>query len=392
MFYPRNISPHLERLFKQYPILTITGPRQSGKTTLCRKLFSNLAYVSLEDITNRTFAQQDPRNFLNQYKQGAIFDEIQRVPDLISYIQTYVDDSNKNGQFVLTGSRQFELMEAINQSLAGRTAIAKLLPLSLNEIYHDKKIPQLEEVLYTGFYPRIFAESLNPTEMYSFYTNTYLERDVRQILNIQNLKSFENFLKICAGRNGQIVNYSAIGSDCGLDQKTVKQWLSILEASYIIKLVTPYYKNLNMRVIKSPKLFFYDSGLVCYLLGIRKSDELINHPLIGAIFESFVFGEIFKYQANNILTDNIYFFRDNRGREVDCIFDKVTSISQLEIKRGTTVNSSFFGGINYLASLKIMIKNSFLVYGGDESTIRQDARIYSWKNLNQLGDFEVKGE
>lgn len=383
MFYKRDVSSHLKRLFKQYPVLTITGPRQSGKTTLCRRLFNKLDYVSLEDISNRTFAAEDPNEFLNKYNSGVIIDEVQRVPGLLSYIQTIADEKNQNGLFVLTGSRQFELMESITQSLAGRTAIIKLLPFSYNEIYKNKK-HTVEQVLYSGFYPRIFKEKLNPTEMYSFYTNTYLERDVRQILNIQDLTLFENFLKICAGRNGQVVNYSSISDDCGIDHKTVKKWLSTLEASFIIKLLNPYYKNLNKRVIKSPKLYFFDSGLVCYLLGIKNAKQLENHPLIGSIFESYIVSEIWKNYYNNIISDNIYFFRDNRGREVDIIFDKVVSLSQLEIKRSSTINASFFQTLEYLKTLNQPVDNSYIIYGGEDSFRRQNTEIISWRNVKSI--------
>ena len=375
------------RLFKQYPIVTITGPRQSGKTTLCKKIFRKLDYVSLEDITNRGFAENDPVQFLNKFEKGAIIDEFQRVPSLLSYLQTFVDNKGRNSLFVLTGSRQFELMDSINQSLAGRTALIKLLPFSYAEIYTKKKYT-LEEILYKGFYPRIFAEKLNPTEMYSFYTSTYLERDVRQIINVQDLKAFEVFLKLCAGRNAQVVNYSAIGNDCGIDNKTVKKWLSILEASYIIKLVSPYYKNLNKRLIKSPKLYFYDTGLVCYLLGINNPGHLVSHPLMGAVFESYVFSELWKSFHNNIISDNLFYFRDTRGREVDVILDKVVSISQLEIKKSSTINNAFFKTLKYLKTLNIRIEKSFLVYGGDDSCFRQDTWIISWREISKILELE----
>ncbi len=383
MFYKRDVSSHLKRLYKQYPVLTITGPRQSGKTTLCKKLFNKLDYISLEDISNRAFAEDDPKGFLDRYNSGVIIDEIQRVPGLLSYIQTVVDQKGQNSLFVLTGSQQFELMESITQSLAGRTAITKLLPFSYNEIYKNRKY-SIEQVLYSGFYPRIFKEKLDPTEMYSFYTSTYLERDVRQILNIQNLKLFENFLKICAARNGQVVNYSSISDDCGIDHKTVKKWLSALEASFIIKLLNPYYKNLNKRVIKSSKLYFIDSGLVCYLLGIKNAKQLENHPLIGPIFESFVVSEIWKNYYNNIISDNLYFFRDNRGREVDIIFDKVVSLSQLEIKRSSTINASFFQTLEYLKTLDQSVDKSYLIYGGEDSFRRQNTKVVSWRNVKSI--------
>ena len=389
MYYARSVTDNALRLFRQYPIITITGPRQSGKTTLCRKIFKNLAYVSLEDITNRAFAENDPVEFLNKFGKGAIIDEIQRVPSLLSYLQTFVDNSGKNSLFVLTGSRQFELMDSINQSLAGRTALIRLLPFSYDEIYL-KGNPPLEEVLYRGFYPRIFSEKLNPTEMYSFYTSTYLERDVRQIINIQDLRTFEIFLKLCAGRNAQVVNYSAIGSECGIDNKTVKKWLSILEASYIIKLVSPYYKNLNKRLVKSPKLYFYDTGLVCYLLGIHNPQQLENHPLAGAMFESYAFSELWKSYNSNIKSDNLFYFRDTRGREVDGIIDKVVSISQFEIKKSSTINTSFFKTLQYLKTLSLPVEKSFLIYGADETFLREGIWIISWRSISRLLELDNK--
>ncbi|GBE03346.1 MAG TPA: ATP-binding protein [Nitrospirae bacterium] len=387
MYYARSVTDNALRLFKQYPIVTITGPRQSGKTTLCKRIFNKLDYVSLEDITNRAFAENDPLQFLNKYAKGAVIDEVQRVPSLISYLQTFVDNKGRNSLFVLTGSRQFELMDSINQSLAGRTALIRLLPFSYDEIYTGKK-PLLEEVLYRGFYPRIFAEKLDPTEMYSFYTNTYLERDVRQIINVQDIRTFEVFLKLCAGRNAQVLNYSAIGNDCGVDNKTVKKWLSILEASYIIKPVSPYYKNLNKRLVKSPKLYFYDTGLVCYLLGIHNPRQLENHPLAGAIFESFVFSELWKSYYNNIRSDNLFYFRDTRGREVDGILDKVVSISQFEIKKSSTISSSFFKTLEYLKTLTLPVDKSFLIYGGDDTFLREGTWIISWRDISRVLELE----
>ncbi len=389
MYYNRLVTDNALRLFRQYPIVTITGPRQSGKTTLCKRIFKKLDYVSLEDISNRGFAENDPLQFLNKFGEGTIIDEIQRAPSLLSYIQTFVDNKGRNSLFVLTGSRQFELMDSINQSLAGRTALIKLLPFSYDEIYTENKYT-LEEILYKGFYPRIFAENLNPTEMYSFYTSTYLERDVRQIVNVQDLKTFEVFLKLCAGRNAQAVNYSTIGNDCGIDNKTVKKWLSILEASYIIKLLPPYYKNLNKRLVKSPKLYFYDTGLVCYLLGIHNPKQLNSHPLIGAIFESYVFSELWKSYYNNIVSDNLFYFRDTRGREIDVILDKVVSISQLEIKKSSTINNNFFKALEYLKTLNVPVEKSLLVYGGDETCFREDTWIISWREISKVLELETQ--
>mgnify|MGYP006284317989 CR=1 FL=1 len=383
MYIKRNVTPKLLRLSRQYPVVTVTGPRQSGKTTLCRKIFTKHEYVSLEDITNRDFAREDPKGFLKRFGGKTIIDEIQRVPELLSYIQGIVDEKNTNGMYVLTGSCQFEMMASVTQSLAGRSALARLYPFSYDEVYKKRTGADLETVLYTGFYPRIFSQGLNPTEMYSFYTNAYIERDIRQVMNIQDLHLFERFLRICAGRNAQVVNFNSIAGDCGVDNKTVKRWLSLLEASYIVKLLRPYYKNINKRLTKSPKLYFCDTGLVCYLLEIKDAGQLRNHPLAGAIFESYVLSEIWKYNANRILSDNVYFFRDTRGREVDVIFDQASSISQMEIKKGATVNPSFFKTLKYLECLDLSIKGSYLIYGGTDSHTRQGVNVFSWRQIEE---------
>jgi len=380
MYINRDITNALLRLSKQYPVVTITGPRQSGKTTLSKRIFCKHEYVSLEDISNRSFAEEDPKGFLERYNNGVIIDEIQRVPHLLSYIQTIVDEKDKKGLFILTGSNQFELMSSINQSLAGRTAIIKLLPLSYNELYKDKS-PTVEEVIYKGFYPRIHKDNLNPTEMYSFYINTYVERDVRQIMNVQDLSIFIKFLKICAGRTGQIINYSSISNECGVDHKTVKKWLSVLETSYVIKLLQPYYRNINKRVTKSPKLYFYDTGLVCFLLGVNSPEHLNSHPLSGAIFETYVVSDIWKNYYNNVMADNLFYFHDSRGKEVDVIFDKVVSIDQMEIKMSKTINSSYFDNMSYLKSTFNIVDRSFLIYGGDESLNRSNVQIMSWRKI-----------
>ncbi|MBU0580661.1 MAG: ATP-binding protein [Candidatus Margulisbacteria bacterium] len=382
MYIQRDLEKPLLVLAKQYPVLTITGPRQSGKTTLCRKIFKKKLYISLEDPNNRDFAEKDPKTFLAQDKNGMIIDEIQRAPELMSYIQTIVDNKPQKGYYILTGSQQFELMAKLTQSLAGRTAIIKLLPFSYSEIY-KKKYPDLEDVLYKGFYPKIFSERLDPTKELSFYINTYIERDVRLLTNVKDLKTFETFIKICAGRTGQVLNYANISNEVGVDIKTVKKWLSILEASFIIRIIPPYYKNMNKRLVKSPKLYFIDTGLVCYLLGIKKPAQLTGHPLLGSIFETYVYGELFKNFYNKVENDNLYFYRDHRGNEVDVIFDKATSIEQLEIKLSKTVTSAMFNGLCFLKDKdNYTVDRSLLVYGGNRSFKRNDIDIISWRNIS----------
>ncbi len=385
MIVRREVSDKVLKLAEQYPVITITGPRQSGKTTLCRQLFKNMKYVSLEDIDERRFASDDPRGFLLRFQQGAVIDEVQRVPDLLSYIQTMTDEMKREGLFILTGSHRFDLMSSVTQSLAGRTALVNLLPFSFREAYGKEiKKLSLDDVLYRGFYPRIFDKKLDPTEAMSFYVNTYIERDLRNIINIKELSKFEIFLKLCAGRTGQILNYSSLGNDCGISHVTVKNWLSVLEASGIVRLVRPFYRNFNKRLVKSPKLYFLDSGLACYLLNIHQPDHLESHPLRGAIFETFVVSELLKKRFNSIKTDNLYFFRDNTGNEIDIILDHGNTTGQVEIKSGQTVNEDFFKGLKFFSKLNREAGNSYIVYGGDKDYERKKSRVISWKRISDI--------
>ena len=366
---------------KQYPVITITGPRQSGKTTLSRMIFKDYPYVSLENLDIRDFAKNDPIGFLYKYPDGAIIDEIQRVPALTSYIQTIVDEKNIPGMFILTGSQQFELMSNLNQSLAGRTAIIKLLPFAYAEIYNNKSSLDLDEVLRTGFYPRIFDKKLEPFNAMEFYVNTYIERDLRQLINIQDLSKFQIFLKVCAGRTGQILNINSVSNECGISNNTVNKWLSILETSYIVKRVQPFYKNFNKRLIKAPKLFFLDTGLVCYLLGISSVDHLKLHPLRGAIFETYVFSELLKSNFNNAKPDNIYYFRDSKGQEIDFILDEGIKVEAIEVKSGKTITSSFFKNLKYFSKISNIKVNNQLIYGGDNNHTQEGIKITSWDKI-----------
>jgi predicted AAA+ superfamily ATPase len=380
----RLITPHLQRLAKQYPVVTLTGPRQAGKTTLCQQTFAQYDYVNLETLDTRQYAINDPRGFLAQFTHGVILDEIQRAPDLPSYIQEVVDQQQQAGQFILTGSQQFEIIEAVNQSLAGRTAILKLLPFAVGEIYPEK-LPSLEEVLYTGFYPRIFQQKLNPSEALAFYLTTYVERDIRQVVNIRNLASFERFLKICAANIGQLANYSRIGNDCGVDQKTVEAWLTALEASFIIYRLPPHFKNFRKRVTKSTKLYFYDVGLAAYLLGIDKVDYLTHHPLRGALFENFIISEFVKNRYNQVKESNVYFFRDQSGNEVDLLLDYGDKLISIEIKSGKTVSRDFFKGLNYYQKLsEEMNTRRILIYAGEQQSTQSGVEIYPYQCLSKL--------
>jgi uncharacterized protein len=381
----RDVGQKTLTLANQYPVVTITGPRQSGKTTLARALFKEKDYISLEDIDERKFAEEDPRGFLNRFPEGAVIDEIQRVPDLLSYIQTIVDQKQSEGLFILTGSQQFELLEGISQSLAGRTALIRLLPFTLNEAYrHAAVIPSMDEVLYTGFYPRIFDKGLDPTEAMLFYVNTYVERDLRQLINVRDLSKFEIFLKLCAGRTGQILNLSSLGNDCGANHSTIKSWISVLEASYLIKLLQPYYKNFNKRLIKAPKLYFLDTGLASFLLDIRNPAQLSTHPLKGALFESYVVSEMLKHRFNAGRTDNLYYFRDSTGNEVDLVCEYGPDAVPIEIKSGQTIVRNFFKGLHYFSKLTQKQTDAYLVYGGQKSFVQQNVNVTSWTDLKDI--------
>ena len=374
------------RLSKQYPVLTIVGPRQSGKTTLCQKAFTEHAYVSLENLEERELALHDPKSFLARFKDPLIIDEIQRVPSILSYIQTKVDSSKKNGSYILTGSQQFELMETLSQSLAGRTAILRLLPLTIKELYNHYKIyNSLEEYLYTGFYPRVYDQQLNPTEASSFYLSTYVERDIRSLINIKDYLLFERFLKVCASRTGQLLNMTSIGNDCGLSHNTVHNWLSLLEASFILYRVPPHFRNYSKRLIKAPKLFFYDVGFAAYLLGVERKEQLVNHPLKGALFETLVMGELLKARYNAVKGNNLYFFRDSTGHEVDCLLDQGSYCVPIEIKSSQTINENFFANLKFYNGLQQNAAKPILIYGGDESYVRESAEVVSYRELHNIG-------
>ncbi|MFH1798501.1 MAG: ATP-binding protein [Candidatus Omnitrophota bacterium] len=382
MFIHRKIEQNLLRLSKSYPVVTLTGPRQSGKTTLVKKVFPDKPYVSLEDPDSKQICENDPRRFLGRFPNGTIIDEIQRVPDLLSYIQTIVDSTDKNGMFILTGSAQFELMSNISQSLAGRTALLRLLPFAFEEIYNIVNKYTLNQILFTGSYPRIFDKKLNPTEALSFYVNTYVERDVRNLLNIKNLSQFETFLRLCASRTGQILNLSSLGNDCGINHNTASSWLSILEASYIIFRIRPHHKNFSKRLIKSPKIYFYDVGLASYLLGIQEISHMETHPLRGHLFENYVISEILKKRFNAVKENNLFYFRDNIGNEIDIIMDLGDQVLPIEIKSGTTFSDDMIKSLVYYKNLaQKNARKPCLIYGGSDSFDYKDFSIVSYKNI-----------
>ncbi|MFO7848616.1 MAG: ATP-binding protein [Spirochaetia bacterium] len=382
----RKIETHVHTMFNQYPVITITGPRQSGKTTLARSCFSELPYKNLENPETRLFAREDPVRFLKTVPDGAIFDEIQNAPELTSYIQTLVDDKRKNGLFVLTGSRQFNVMEAVTQSLAGRTAIIKLLPFSLEEIgdAYSNLGNSTDDYLFRGFYPRLYDQNIDPAIGLADYTETYIERDLRQLSRIHDLLLFRKFLKLCAGRTGQILNFSHLAEDTGISHKTASEWISLLEASFIIFRLPPYFTNTNKRLIKSPKLYFHDPGLAAHLLGIEEVKQIETHPLRGALFENMVIAEILKFRFNRGRRENLSFFRDAKGHEVDLLYHRADDVVLIEIKAAGTVRSEFFKGLDYFDhSIKTGAKK-ILVYDGDRKEERSAGVVTTFREVTSL--------
>ncbi len=386
----REIMPHLTALFRQYPFVTVTGPRQSGKTTLCRAAFPDLAYANLEAPDQRDFAESDPRGFLSQFGEGAIIDEVQHVPALLSYLQVLADERGRNGLFVLTGSEQFRLSNAIGQSLAGRTALLRLLPFSLTERGRPSASDAMDDIIYSGFYPRIHDQGLDPTQALGDYFETYVERDVRRLGEIRNLSAFRRFVRLCAGRVGQLVNLSSLGSDAGVSHTTVREWLTVLETSYIIFQLPPFHANIRKRLVKSPKLYFYDVGLASYLIGIENRNQVTTHPLRGSLFENVVVAEALKHRFNRGRQSNLSFFRDSRGLECDLFYETGHGIGAIEVKAGSTVASDYCDSLNRVAGLIPDIAAKTVVYGGTARQSRSDCDIVPLADLGRsLDRFEA---
>lgn len=378
----RDAANTLKRLEKAFPILVITGPRQAGKTTLARNLFASKPYVSLESPDEREFAETDPRRFLARFPDGAILDEIQRVPSLLSWLQGWVDDRQRMGDFILTGSAQFPLMAAVSQSLAGRVGRVELLPLSVSELRADKSLPDsLDLHLLRGSYPAIHDRNIEPGDWFSNYIATYVERDVRQWLAIRDLTLFQRFLRLCAARSGQIINLAALGNDCGISAVTAREWLTVLETSYIAARVPPYFRNYGKRLVKSPKLYFLDSGLMAWLLGIRDAMTLSLHPLRGAIFETMVFSELAKQRLNAGQPIDIFFWRDNKGEEVDFITEWNGTPAAIEVKAGSTWVPEWAKGLRRFRELAKTESAGTLIYGGDLSAERDSASLRAWRDV-----------
>lgn len=379
----RQLAGTLRRLAAAFPIIAVTGPRQSGKTTLARALFDDRPYVSLEDPAERAFALEDPKGFLARFAQGAIFDEAQRWPDLFSWLQGMVDAERVPGRFVLTGSQQFGLRAGISQSLAGRVGLADLLPLSIGELTaRPVPLPGLDELLLAGGYPAIYAYGITPGDWMAAYVATYLERDVRQIINIQDLAAFQRFVRLCAGRTGQLLNLSALGGEAGITHGTARAWLGVLEASYLVQLLPPYHRNFGKRLVKAPKLYFIDVGLAAWLLGIRDPDTLALHPLRGALFETLIVSEVLKHRRNLGLPADIYFWRDNSGLEADLLIEDGTVVQPIEIKSGQTVTQDYIRAAQRAGRiLGEEGRMPWLVHGGDESYERSGVRVIGWRAL-----------
>lgn len=380
----RQIAPTIKAQQSKFPVLAITGPRQSGKTTLLRELFKEYRYVTLENPNTRSFALEDPIGFLNQYDQKVVFDEVQRVPTLFSYIQSRVDESGMMGQFILSGSQNFHLLNNITQTLAGRVALFKLLPFDFTELKANNLLDELyTQACLKGFYPAIFDRDIDPVVFYANYIQTYIEKDVTELLNIRDLKLFRTFLGLCAGRAGQLLNYSALANECDISHNTAKAWLSILESSYIIFLLQPYHENFNKRLVKGPKLYFYDTGLLNHLLGIRTADELSENRLKGNIFENLILAEYQKKNHHLYLHEDYYFWQDSNAHEVDMLMKKGQDFSIYEIKATQTINNSLFKEMDRFEEISAPAKvTKTLIYGGAENEKRTRYNVLSWKNIS----------
>jgi predicted AAA+ superfamily ATPase len=388
MIYTRQLEKIFKRVAK-FPVIGVFGPRQSGKTTLVKSAFTNHTYLNFEDPATRSYALNDPWGFFKQYENphGIILDEFQHVPQILSYIQIEADAKDRPGYFVLTGSQNFLMNQAITQSLAGRIAILTLLPMSFEELHQNDIVPSdVDDLLFTGGYPRVYAKGIEPTDLYPSYIHSYVERDIRQLVNVENLNTFQKFMQLCAGRIGQILNISDLAVSCNISQRTVTSWLSILEASYIIFLLQPYYVNFNKRVTKSPKIFFFDTGLACSLLNIRSSNELGISQFKGHIFECAIIADLFKQFYNAGERPSLYFWRDLNGRvEVDCLIDFGGKLTPVEVKSGQTPNGSYFDSLtkwNEIANAEA--ENGYVIYGGLEKQKRSAGNLMGWKEAGHL--------
>lgn len=388
---PRQATATLLRLAKGFPIVLLTGPRQSGKTTLAKSTFADKAYVSLEHPDEREFAEQDPKRFLQRFAHGAVLDEVQRCPALLSYLQGVVDERKIMGDFILTGSAQLELISGVTQSLAGRVGRVELLPLTQTELLQAQKLPSaLEQALYQGGYPALYDREISPNDWFANYVATYLERDVRQLIAVRDLTQFQRFVKMCAARSGQLLNLAALGADCGISAVTAREWLSVLETSYLVTRLVPYHANFGKRLVKTPKLYFLDAGLMAWLLGIQHASTIETHAMRGALFETYVVSELLKQRYNQGLPNNLFFWRDNVGHEVDVLYETPHDetpqcLQAIEIKSGSTFAADWANAATKWRSfageqaLKPMI-----IYGGNDSYARENCEVMGWQAINNI--------
>ncbi|MCE2895345.1 MAG: ATP-binding protein [Flammeovirgaceae bacterium] len=380
----REVSKLLKEITASFKAIAITGPRQCGKTTLTKSFFPEKPYVTLENPTDRNLALADPVRFLSAFPQGAILDEVQKAPELFSYLQGILDQSEQKGKFILTGSNNFLLLESISQSLAGRVGYLDLLPFSIRESEACPQPPAtLEESIFLGGYPSVVHDRARPETWFASYVRTYVERDVRLVKNISDLSTFQRFLYLCAGRIGQQINLTNLANEVGVDHKTIQSWLGVLQASYIIYTLPPYYKNFNKRLTKASKLYFYDTGLACYLLGIKAANELTNHGYRGHLFENFLVVELLKNRYNKGQRSNLFYWRDSSGNEVDVLIDNGSTQIPVEIKSAATLNLDFFKGLNYWEKLTGQIGGK-LVYSGDEGKNYKEFTVHHWKSIGNL--------
>ena len=384
--FNRTQSTALLSALRNYPVAVVTGPRQAGKSTMLRAALPQWTMVSLEDLDLRNFALADPRGFLRQYPPPLIIDEAQHVPELFSYIQSLVDESARMGQYVLSGSQQFSLLAGVTQSLAGRAALIELYPMRLYELAEAGRLPNsLNELLFTGGYPALYARDVPPTRYHADYVRSYIERDVRTLTAVQDLGTFQRFMRLCAARTGQLLNLNGMANDCGISQPTANAWMNVLEASYVVKRVAPYFRNYGKRLVKAPKLFFLDTGLCAWLLGIQTPDQLATHFARGALFETLVVTEALKWQAAFATGQPVYYWRDNIGNEIDVLIERAEGLTLVEVKSGQTFQGEWLRGLDTVARHIDESVQRALVYGGDAAQSRGDIAVLGWRDLVAAG-------
>jgi uncharacterized protein len=389
---PRQLSGTLIESARHYPVVTLLGPRQSGKTTLARSSFPEHEYCNMEDPELRALALEDPKEFFHRHAPPVILDEIQRAPTLLSMIQVMVDDDpGRKGAFILTGSHQPQLKAGISQSLAGRSSLHRLLPLSVRELERAGHIQDRDESLFKGFMPRLYQQDLPPTELYRNYYGTYIERDVRQLIQLRNLQSFELFMKLLAGRVGQVLNLHSLSGDVGVSSPTLREWLSVLESSFVVFRLPPYFENFGKRFIKSPKIYFSEPGLAAYLLEIRSASQAGRDPLMGAVFENIVVVEALKSRWNRGLDADLYYWRDQRGMEIDLILSRQRHLFPVEIKAARSYHSDFTRNLSKFSRLDPRIEAGAVVYAGKEEQKVSGVQLLSLSSLDDYLGFEFKG-